>query len=99
MSPTRIKEVPDKCLIFLIGPPGVGKSTFYAQVVPNSPTLDRSVIFVTTEQGTTEIIGCLEGRCMAETPSRMMSSSPLLETSMSEISSASRLETPATSGR
>ncbi len=66
MSLSKIQEPPDKGLILLTGPPGAGKSTFCHQVVLNGLAMDSPVIFVTTEQGPTEIIGLLREKGMRE---------------------------------
>jgi predicted hydrocarbon binding protein/KaiC/GvpD/RAD55 family RecA-like ATPase len=63
-----IQAVPRNCLILLSGPPGSGKSTFCQQMVLNSLATDRPVIFVTTEQGPTEITARLQEQGLAELP-------------------------------
>ena len=55
MSLAKIQEPPDKGLILLAGPPGAGKSTFCHQVVLKSIAANRPVIFVTSEQSSTEV--------------------------------------------
>ena len=49
VSLNEIREVPPKNLIFLVGPPGAGKSTFCEQTILQSLSMDRSIIYVTTE--------------------------------------------------
>jgi KaiC/GvpD/RAD55 family RecA-like ATPase/predicted hydrocarbon binding protein len=65
-SLAEIQEVPRNSLILLSGPPGAGKSMFCHQVVLNGLTMDRPVIFVTTEQGPAEISGLLREKGMGE---------------------------------
>jgi predicted hydrocarbon binding protein/KaiC/GvpD/RAD55 family RecA-like ATPase len=65
-SLAEIQEVPRNSLILLAGPPGAGKSTFCHQVVLNTLAMDRPVIFVTTEQSPTGIVGLLRERGMGE---------------------------------
>jgi KaiC/GvpD/RAD55 family RecA-like ATPase len=36
-------------MILLVGPPGAGKTTFCQQVILQGLTVDRAVIYVTTE--------------------------------------------------
>jgi predicted hydrocarbon binding protein/KaiC/GvpD/RAD55 family RecA-like ATPase len=59
MSLAKIQEPPDKGLILLTGAPGAGKSTFCHEVVLKSITLDKPVIFVTSERSPTEVIELL----------------------------------------
>ena len=54
-SLTQLQEVPSKNSILLVGPPGSGKSTFCQQAVLKSLTIDKPVIFVTTEYGSFEV--------------------------------------------
>jgi predicted hydrocarbon binding protein/KaiC/GvpD/RAD55 family RecA-like ATPase len=48
-SLSQLQEVPPRNLILLVGPTGSGKSTFCHQVALRSMTVDRPIIFVTTE--------------------------------------------------
>jgi KaiC/GvpD/RAD55 family RecA-like ATPase len=66
MSLVKIQEPPDKSLILLSGTPGAGKSTFCHQVVIRSIANDSPVIFVTSEQSPTEVIGVLRGMGIGE---------------------------------
>jgi len=68
MSLAQIREPPERGLILVVGPPGAGKSTFCRQVVLNALSVDRPVIFVTTEQGPTEVIALLREKGMGEPP-------------------------------
>jgi predicted hydrocarbon binding protein/KaiC/GvpD/RAD55 family RecA-like ATPase len=63
-----IQTVPRNCLVLLSGPPGAGKSTFCHQVMLNSIAADRPIIFVTTEQGATEVGALLWQKGMPELP-------------------------------
>ncbi len=65
-SLAEIQEVPRNSLVLLSGPPGAGKSAFCHQVVLNSLAMDRPVIFVTTEQSPSGIMGLLRERGMGE---------------------------------
>ena len=58
-SLAEIREVPENSLILLAGPPGAGKSTFCHQVVLNRLAMERPVIFVTTEQSPSGVMGQL----------------------------------------
>jgi predicted hydrocarbon binding protein/KaiC/GvpD/RAD55 family RecA-like ATPase len=69
----QLQEVPLTKMIFLVGPPGAGKSTFCHQVVLNNFALDRPVIFVTTEHGPSEVIDLLRDRGMGELQPEVMS--------------------------
>jgi len=73
VSITQLQEIPSKSMILLVGPPGSGKSTFCQQAVLNCFTVDRSVIFVTTEHGPSEVINLLRERGLGELPSGMLS--------------------------
>ncbi len=66
VSLAEIQEVPSNNLFLLAGPPGAGKSDFCHQVVLNGLAMERPVIFVTTEQGPTEVIGLLREKGMVE---------------------------------
>jgi predicted hydrocarbon binding protein/KaiC/GvpD/RAD55 family RecA-like ATPase len=66
VSLAKIQEPPDKSLILLSGTPGAGKSTFCHQLVIRSIANDTPVIFVTSEQSPTEVIGVLRGMGVGE---------------------------------
>ena len=66
VSLAEIQEVPKESLILLAGPPGAGKSTFCHQVVLNSIAADKPIIFVTTEQNPSAILGRLREKGMGE---------------------------------
>jgi predicted hydrocarbon binding protein/KaiC/GvpD/RAD55 family RecA-like ATPase len=66
VSLTEIQEVPKNSLILLAGPPGAGKSSLCHQVVLSSVAGDRPVIFVTTEQSASDVIGLLRERGLGE---------------------------------
>ena len=59
-SLTLLQEVPPKSIILLVGPPGAGKSSFCYQTVLKYLTLNKPVIFVTTEHAPSEIIRFLQ---------------------------------------
>ena len=66
LSLAEIQEVPKSSLILLAGPPGAGKSTFCHQVVLNSIAVESPVIFVTTEQSPSNVLGRLREKGMGE---------------------------------
>ena len=66
LSLAEIQEVPRESLILLAGPPGAGKSTFCHQMVLNSVAVERPIIFVTTEQSPSNILGRLKEKGMGE---------------------------------
>jgi len=66
LSLAEIQEVPKESLILLVGSPGAGKSTFCHQMVLNSIAAERPVVFVTTEQNPSRIVGFLKEKGMGE---------------------------------
>jgi predicted hydrocarbon binding protein/KaiC/GvpD/RAD55 family RecA-like ATPase len=66
VSLAQIEAVPTGNLILVTGAPGAGKSTFCHQVVLNGVATDRPILFVTTEQGPTEITGLLQEQGLGE---------------------------------
>ena len=68
LSLAEIQEVPKGNLILLTGSPGAGKSTFCYQAVLNGLTMDRPVIFITTEHGPSEVTDLLKERGVGEPP-------------------------------
>ena len=64
----RITDVPTGSLILVTGPPGAGKSIFCHRVVLNGIAMDRPILFVTTEQGPSEITGLLQEEGLGELP-------------------------------
>ena len=68
LSLAKIQEIPKNNLFLLAGPPGAGKSTFCHQAVLNGLAMDRPVIFVTTEHGSSEVIDLLKEKGMGEPP-------------------------------
>jgi predicted hydrocarbon binding protein/KaiC/GvpD/RAD55 family RecA-like ATPase len=69
-SIAEIQEVPKESLVLLSGPPGAGKSTFCHQVVLNNIAEGNPIIFVTTEQSPSNIMGRLKERGMGESAPR-----------------------------
>ena len=65
---SEVQEIPRKSLILVAGAPGAGKSDFCHQVVLNRLAMDRPVIFVTTEQGPTEIAARLQEKGLGGLP-------------------------------
>ena len=66
LSLAKIQEIPKNNLFLLVGPPGAGKSTFCHQMVLNGIAAERPVIFVTTEQSPSVVIGLLREKGMGE---------------------------------
>jgi predicted hydrocarbon binding protein/KaiC/GvpD/RAD55 family RecA-like ATPase len=66
LSLPEIQEVPKGNLILLTGPPGAGKSTFCCQTVLNSIAAERPIIFITTEQSPSGVIGILREKGLGE---------------------------------
>ena len=66
LSLAEIQEIPKESLILLSGPPGAGKSTFCHRTVLNSVAAERPIIFVTTEQSPSNILGRLKEKGMGE---------------------------------
>jgi KaiC/GvpD/RAD55 family RecA-like ATPase len=64
MSLAHLQEIPNSSLILLAGPPGAGKSAFGHQAVLNALAIDKSIIFVTTEQTPSGITGLLREKGM-----------------------------------
>lgn len=54
MSLSVLQEIPTKKVILLVGPPGVGKSDFCQKIILQNLTLDKPVIFATTEYNSQE---------------------------------------------
>ena len=54
MSLTHLQEIPPEKTILLVGPPGTGKSTFCQKTILHNLSVDRLIIFVTTEYDTNE---------------------------------------------
>ena len=65
-SLTQLQDVPSKNLILLVGPPGAGKSTFCQQAALQSLAMDKPIIFVTTEYGSSEAERALKERGLRE---------------------------------
>jgi predicted hydrocarbon binding protein/KaiC/GvpD/RAD55 family RecA-like ATPase len=72
VSLAQLQEVPSKNMILLVGPPGVGKSTFCQQAVLQSLAMDRPVIFVTTEYGSSEAESSLKERGLHDVEPRLL---------------------------
>jgi KaiC/GvpD/RAD55 family RecA-like ATPase/predicted hydrocarbon binding protein len=66
-SLAEIQDVPKNNLILLTGPPGTGKSTFCHQIVLNGIAAEKPVIFITTEQSSSDIAALLREKGMGET--------------------------------
>ena len=66
VSLSQLQDVPSKNLILLVGPTGAGKSTFCHQVALRSMTVDRPIIFVTTEYGSSDAERALREKGLGE---------------------------------
>jgi predicted hydrocarbon binding protein/KaiC/GvpD/RAD55 family RecA-like ATPase len=66
MSLAQLQEVPSKNLILLVGPPGSGKTTFCQQTILTNLSMDRSIIYVTTEYGPFEAEDALKEQGLAD---------------------------------
>jgi len=60
VSVTELQEIPSKSMILLVGPPGSGKSNFCQGTVLQNLAMERPVIYVTTECGSSEAEGALK---------------------------------------
>ncbi len=60
-------------MILLVGPTGAGKSTFCHQVALRSMTVDRPIIFVTTEYGSFDVERALREKGLGEVEPGMLS--------------------------
>jgi predicted hydrocarbon binding protein/KaiC/GvpD/RAD55 family RecA-like ATPase len=72
VSLAQLQEVPSKNMILLVGPPGAGKSTFCQQAALQSLAMDRPIIFVTTEYGSSEAESVLKERGLREVEPRLL---------------------------
>ena len=66
VSLAQLQEVPPKSMILLVGPPGSGKSTFCQQAVLQNLAVDRPIIYVTTEYGSSDAERSLRERGLGE---------------------------------
>jgi predicted hydrocarbon binding protein/KaiC/GvpD/RAD55 family RecA-like ATPase len=66
VSLAQLQEAPPKSMILLVGPPGSGKSTFCQQTALQSLAMDKPIIFVTTEYGSSEAERALKERGLRE---------------------------------
>jgi predicted hydrocarbon binding protein/KaiC/GvpD/RAD55 family RecA-like ATPase len=72
VSLTQLQEVPPKSLILLVGAPGSGKSTFCQQAILQALTIDKPVIYVTTEYDQSEAIKKLREMGLGEVETGVM---------------------------
>jgi predicted hydrocarbon binding protein/KaiC/GvpD/RAD55 family RecA-like ATPase len=72
-SLSQLQEVPLTKMILLVGPPGAGKSTFCQQVAVQSLAMDKPIIFVTTEYGSSEAEQVLRERGLREIEPSLLS--------------------------
>jgi predicted hydrocarbon binding protein/KaiC/GvpD/RAD55 family RecA-like ATPase len=66
VSLTQLQEVPPRCMLLLVGPPGSGKSTFCQQVILKGLAIDKPIIYVTSEYGPSDAERALRGRGLGE---------------------------------
>jgi KaiC/GvpD/RAD55 family RecA-like ATPase len=72
ISLAQLQEVSSKNMILLVGPPGAGKSAFCQQAALQSLAMDRPIIFVTTEYGSSEAESALKERGLREVEPRLL---------------------------
>ena len=68
VSLSQLQDIPRRNLILLVGPPGSGKTTFCQQTILQNLAMDRPLIYVTTESGSSEAEKTLRERGLGETP-------------------------------
>ncbi len=73
MSLAQLQEIPLGKMVLLVGPPGSGKSTFCQQVALQSLAVDRPIIFVTTEYGSSDAERALRERGLREIEPSLLS--------------------------
>jgi predicted hydrocarbon binding protein/KaiC/GvpD/RAD55 family RecA-like ATPase len=66
VSLAQLHEVPLENMILLAGPPGAGKSAFCEQVILKSLAVDRPIIYVTTERGSSKSEAALRERGLGD---------------------------------
>jgi predicted hydrocarbon binding protein/KaiC/GvpD/RAD55 family RecA-like ATPase len=66
VSLTQILEVPTENLTLLVGPPGAGKSTFCEQAILQNLAMDKPIIYLTTECGSSKAENGLKERGLHE---------------------------------
>ena len=66
VSITQLQEIPVGKVVLLVGPPGSGKSTFSEQSVLQNLTMEKSIIYVTTERPPHEVEKELRDRGLGE---------------------------------
>jgi predicted hydrocarbon binding protein/KaiC/GvpD/RAD55 family RecA-like ATPase len=63
---SQLQEVPPRNLILLVGPPGSGKTTFSQQTILQNLAIDRPIIYLTNESGSSEAEKALIERGLGE---------------------------------
>jgi len=66
VSLIKLREVPLRKMILLVGPPGAGKSAFCEQTVLQSLTTDRPAIYIATDRDPSEVRNSLAERGLSE---------------------------------
>lgn len=73
VSLNKLREVPLRKMVLLVGPPGAGKSAFCEQTVLQSLTTDRPVNYVTTDRDPSEVRNVLIERGLSEIEPSLLS--------------------------
>ena len=72
VSLAQLQEIPARNMILLVGPPGSGKSTFCQHSVLQNLSMDKPVIYVTTEYGPSEARKTLKEKGLTEVEPRRL---------------------------
>ena len=72
VSIAQLQEVPVGKVVLLVGPPGSGKSTFCEQSVLQNLSVDKPIIYVTTERPPPEVEKELRDRGLGEVESGLL---------------------------
>ena len=72
VSIAQLQEVPSKNMILLVGAPGSGKTTFSQQVILHNLALDKPILYLTTEYGSSEAEKALREKGLGDTESNRL---------------------------
>ena len=67
VSMAQIQEIPSKNMIFLAGPPGIGKSEFCMKTILQNLAIYRPIIYLVTESDLSKVEAKLKDRGLGET--------------------------------
>jgi predicted hydrocarbon binding protein/KaiC/GvpD/RAD55 family RecA-like ATPase len=73
VSLAQLQEVPYKNMVLIVGPPGSGKSYFCEQTVLQNLTMDKPVIYVTTEYDPSKVEESLREKGLARIEPNLLS--------------------------